>query len=59
MEIPPHFWTPAVVQDHLHDEDLPPFVLLEFAVSELVPVALHPTTLRRAWLHLLQILRGS
>lgn len=54
--MPPHCWTPAVVQDHLHDEELSSFVLLGFAVLQLVPIALHPTTLGRVCLCLLQIL---
>lgn len=34
----------ALVQDHLHDGELSSFVLLEFAVLQLMPIALHPPT---------------
>lgn len=30
----------AVVRDHPHDEELPPFALLEFAMLQLMPIAL-------------------
>lgn len=44
MGNPPCFWTLALVQDHLHDEELSPFVQLEFAMLQFLPIALRPTS---------------
>jgi len=43
-EVLNHISGHTVLQDHLHDEDLSPFVLLEFAMLQLMPIALHPTS---------------